>query len=287
VEAHTYANAAIEAVVLPEAGARLHRLRAFGHDLLRTPDDPAQHLAEPFWWGCYVMAPWCNRLEAGPISFGARRIDLAPNFLDGSAIHGQVYAWLWEVSDDGSLEVRGGGGEWPWPYQVSQRLTVSGAELRLDLALTNLGDDAMPGGVGLHPWFRKPVQLAIRGRSVFSDNLNTAAEPEPVTGRFDRRGIGEVANGIDATWADLSDPAVELLWPGRLRAMMRVEARQAFVVAASPADLDAIAVELQTHAPQGLRRLFNGEPGALALLQPGETLPLTVRLQFERIDAGP
>jgi galactose mutarotase-like enzyme len=30
----------IEVVVVPEAGARLHRLRAFGEDLLRTPDDP-------------------------------------------------------------------------------------------------------------------------------------------------------------------------------------------------------------------------------------------------------
>jgi aldose 1-epimerase len=286
VDALTYANADIEAVVLPDAGARVHRLRVFGYDLLRSPGDPAQHLAEPFWWGGYIMAPWCNRLEAGPISFGAHQIDLPPNFSDGSAIHGQVYARAWEVRDDGSLALRVGSGAWPWPYDVSERLTLSGAELRVDLALTNLGDDAMPGGLGLHPWFRKPVQLAIRGRSVFNDNLSTAAEAEPVTGRFDLRDIGEMASDIDATWTDLSDPAVELVWPGRLRAMMRIKARQAFVVAASPADLDAIAVEPQTHAPQGLRRLVNGEPGALTLLQPGETLPLTVRFGFDRLDAA-
>jgi hypothetical protein len=30
--------------------------------------------------------------------------------------------------------------------------------------------------------------------------------------------------------------------------------------------------------PDGLRRLLNGEPGALALLPPGESLRLTVRI---------
>jgi len=67
MEALTYASETVEAVVLPDAGARLHRLRVFGHDLLRTPNDPALHRADPFCWAAYVMAPWCNRLEARPI----------------------------------------------------------------------------------------------------------------------------------------------------------------------------------------------------------------------------
>jgi aldose 1-epimerase len=286
LDALIYGNSAIEAVVLPDAGARLHRLRAFGHDLLRTPEDPARHLAEPFWWGAYVMAPWCNRLEAGPMSFGAHRIDLSPNFPDGSAIHGQVYVRPWEVRGDGTLAIRAGGGDWPWPCEVSQRLSVSGAELRIELALTNLGDDPMPGGLGLHPWFRKPVQLAITSRAVFKDNLNTAAQPDPVAGRFDLRGISQMESGLDATWTDLSDPAVELAWPGAVRAMMRIKAQQAVIAAASPDNLDAIAVEPQTHAPQGLRRLMNDEPSALSLLQPGETLPMTVLFGFELLEAA-
>ena len=60
--------------------------------------------------------------------------------------------------------------------------------------------------------------------------------------------------------------------------------RSAYVVAASPSELDAIAVEPQTHAPQGLRRLINGEPGALALLDPGGSLSLITELTFQTID---
>ncbi|HEY3162879.1 MAG TPA: hypothetical protein VGJ71_00890, partial [Candidatus Limnocylindrales bacterium] len=54
----------------------------------------------------------------------------------------------------------------------------------------------------------------------------------------------------------------------------------------SPGDKDAVAVEPQTHAPDGIRRLLKGEPGALSLIRPGETLPLTMRLSFERTAGG-
>jgi len=283
MEALTYASDTIEAVVLPDAGARLHRLRVFGHDLLRTPNDPALHRADPFFWGAYVMAPWCNRLEAQPIRVGSRLLDLPSNFPDGSAIHGQVYAQPWQVREDGRLAIYGGGNEWPWHYQVELRLTVSGSELRLELRLTNHDREPMPGGLGIHPWFRRPLRAAIHAADVFEDNLRTDARPQPVAGRLDLRVLTTMPMGLDATWAHVADPAVELLWPARVRAFMHVEAPDAFIVAASPPSLGAIAVEPQTHAPQGLRRMLSGEPGALALLEPHAHLSLTVRLAFEEL----
>jgi aldose 1-epimerase len=285
VEQLSYRSEALQATVLPAAGARLHRLRAFGHDLLRAPDDPATHLTDPFFWGAYVMAPWCNRTGAGRTQVGTRWIDVAPNFPDGSAIHGQVYASPWTVGSDGNLSVRGGGDGWPWTYEVSQRLAISGGQLRIELALRNLADDPMPAGLGVHPWFCRPLQVAIHGGRVFRNNLEPQSEPEKVSGPFDLRFIGDVTADLDATWTDLSDPAVELLWPGHVRATMQIETRSRFVVAASPGQLDAIAVEPQSHAPHGLRRLQNREPGALAMLSPGEELTLTVSLRFEALRA--
>src|SRR5438132_7621799 len=181
MRALTFSSDALEVVVLPDVGARLHRLRAFGHDLLRTPDQRAVHKADPFFWGAYVMAPWCNRIEAaGKVRFGSRYVDLPPNFPDGSAIHGQVYARPWRVGEEGRLTIRAGGDAWPWRYQVDQQLAVSGAELRIELALTNIDDEPMPAGVGLHPWFRRPLRVAIYARDVFRDNLNSAARPQSV-----------------------------------------------------------------------------------------------------------
>ena len=64
---------------------------------------------------------------------------------------------------------------------------------------------------------------------------------------------------------------------------MRIEASSAFVAGASPSAMDAVAVEPQTHAPQGLRRLLAGEPGGLTMLAPRKRLSLIVRLAFEEV----
>ncbi len=283
MEIARFASDALELEILPEAGARLHRLRAFGHDLLRTPDDPRTHLDDPFWWGGYVMAPWANRLEARPTEALGRSVDLAANFPDGSAIHGQVYGRAWGQLSDASFGVRGGGDGWPWPYDVRLDVAVTGTTARLGLSLTNLADSPMPGGLGLHPWFRRPLEAAIHGASVFTSNDPSPPLPSPVTGEHDLRTLRPFPTGLDATWSDLAAAGVELRWPDLgIRATMAAGAASTYVVAASPPELDAVAIELQTHAPSGLRRLVHGEPGALAVLAPGESLRLAIRIDVGR-----
>ncbi len=288
MESLTLANETIEAEVLPGLGARLHRLRAFGHDLLRTPPDLGAYEREPFFWGSYTMAPWCNRVSTERTVVGTRVVALTPNFPDGSAIHGQVYRAAWETDDgltdtSATTRVRGGGDEWPWEYELAQSVVLSGSTLSLGLTLENRSVDPMPGGLGFHPWFRKPIRVAIHANRVHSTNLDSETQPKPVSGPLDRRQLTEMPDDLDATWTDVDDPAVELAWPDlRVRATMRIAGPSVFVVAASPAGLDAVAVEPQTHAPQGLRRMVNGEPGALVTLPPGHRIHLEVTLAFER-----
>jgi aldose 1-epimerase len=277
----------IEAVIVPEVGARLHRLRVDGHDLLRTPADPSDHVREPFFWGAYVMAPWCNRIEAGSVTVGSRHIALASNFPDGSAIHGQVYALPWERADEGRFLIRAGGDGWPWDYEVALHVEIIDRSIRIEQTLTNLAIDPMPAGIGLHPWFRRPLLVAIRGDAVYRLNAASQPRPEPVSGPFDLREVGAMTADLDATWTDLDEAPVELRWPNLgIRAAMRITAPTKYVVAASPSHLDAIAVEPQTHAPQGLRRALRGERGALTMLNPGQALRLIVEMAFERLEHG-
>ena len=271
----------IEVVILPEVGARLHRLRVRGHDLLRTPADLSDHLRDPFRWGAYVMAPWCNRVEAGPVRAGSRLISPGANFPDGSAIHGQVYARPWQQLGDGKFLISAGGDGWPWEYEVGLRIQIANRSLWIEQTLTNLAVDPMPAGLGLHPWFRRPLLVAIHAEVVYPVNTASQPQPEPVSGSFDLRDMSEMAADLDATWARLADPPVELRWPTiGIGATFRITAPTPHVVAASPGELDAIAIEPQTHAPQGLRRLLNGEPGGLAPLDPGRTLSLAVEMAF-------
>jgi hypothetical protein len=90
-----------------------------------------------------------------------------------------------------------------------------------------------------------------------------------------------MAPGVDATWPDPADPPFELFWPERhLRGTVRAPFPTLHIVAAYAAERRAIATELQTHAPQGLRRLLNGEPGALALIEPGATIEMPISFDF-------
>jgi aldose 1-epimerase len=273
----------IRVELLPGIGGRLHRLRAFGHDLLRTPDDPAQHRRDPFLWGAYVMAPWCNRTAAVPTRVGAQLVDLSSNFPDGSAIHGQVYATPWQVKADGTLSVRGGGDGWPWPYESSMRVDVNASLLRIDLALTNRAQTPMPGGIGLHPWFRGALEVRFSADRVVPSNTDPACGLQPVSGAFDLRERRTMPAGLDAGWLASGGAAFEMRWPrlGIRATAQTVSDAPVWIVAASPPDLEAVAIEPQTHAAFGLRRFLAGEPGGLQPMAPGATLRLRIELAFE------
>jgi aldose 1-epimerase len=273
----------LDVELLPEIGGRLHRLRAFGIDLLATPDDLAAYRTEPVFWGAFVMAPWCNRAAAGPATALGRPIDLVANFADGTAIHGLVADVPWHVLGGGRLSVdRGADGQWPWRFSISADVAVDGASLRLEYRLRNLSGRPMPGGIGLHPWFRQPLELGVPAGSVYRRNAGSSSDPEPATGAYDLRGSVVPASGLDGTWTDLADPVIALGWPSlRLRARMVVAAPSLHVAVATP-DRDAWAIEPQTHGPDPLRRLASGEPGAPAILAPGEELGLAIGLSVER-----
>lgn len=282
VEEVVLRDAEIELTVLPGLGARLHSLRVRGVELLRSPGDAAEHGRDPFFWGGYVMAPWCNRLAPGPIDMRGRTVDLAPNFRDGSAIHGQVYAAQWVHTGASQCAIEREGDGWPWRYRVEAEYLVEERRVAITLRLRNLDDSPMPGGIGIHPWFSWPVEARIDGALSYGSNLEPLPEPVPVSGDLDLRSRQALAEGIDATWTDATDPPVELWWPGHgLHAQLRASFSGLHVTAANASDLQAIAVEPQTHAPQGLGRLLRGQPGAMAWIEPGDDLVLPITIDFD------
>ena len=286
-EVVTLADGPVQVDLLPSVGARLHRLRAFGHDLLHSPEELDLHRREPLRWGGYVMAPWCNRIAAHPITVLGRLVDLPANFTDRTAIHGQVFATAWDRVGDGLFRVEGGGDGWPWRYECTFEVAIQDTVVRLELGLTNRDTSPMPAGVGLHPWFRRPSGLRINASEVIRSNLDPGASPEAVSGDHDRRSLGQMPEDFDATWCGPGEPAVELAW--REQAVMAALRARAdggvWIAAASPAAVDAMAVEPQTHAPFGLRRLIDGDIGGMLALAPQATLRLEVELTVAEMEA--
>jgi aldose 1-epimerase len=268
--------------LLPELGGRIHRIRAFGHDLLRTPARIEAHRDESFFWGAYPMAPWCNRARPGPQPLAGRIADPAPNFVDGSAIHGLVAGVAWERLGPAVLGVEVDEPAWPWRFAVRLKASVDGTTLGMHYRLDNRSDGPMPAGLGLHPWFRTPLEVRLPARMMYGSNAGSPASPEPVAGPFDLSRRAAPAAGLDATWADLDEPVVELAWPdARIMARLSIEtsAPAVLVALASPATLGAVAIEPQTHGPDPLRRIARGEPHAPVALAPHASLTLDLRLE--------
>ena len=274
----------LEVVLLPEHGARLHRIRAFGIDLLRTPDELEAHETDPFFWGAYVMAPWCNRIAPGPVRVGSRTVDLAPNFPDGTAIHGLVASRPWQLDGDGMLRIVGDGDGWPWAFEVSVLPRLEARTLTLLYRLANRSDAPMPAGLGLHPWFRRPLELRVPAGEVYAANSGSSAQPQPASDTLDLRTLRAPHPGLDVTFAAVDPPVIGLAWPeaGIHATLAATTAGDTLVAVATPPDIGAIAVEPQTHGPEGLRRLLNGERDALRMLEPGAVMTLELRLTIER-----
>jgi aldose 1-epimerase len=275
----------IELTVLPELGARLHRLSAFGQSLLRTPAGLRSHIHEPFYWGAYHMAPWCNRLSTSPMSFAGTPLELKPNFPDGTAIHGQVFTSRWRLLPSGEFITEGGGDDWPWRYSLTLEISVQGQQVELQNQLTNESASPMPAGLGIHPWFTEQLRLRVPSSHVFPSNGEIADVPQEASAHLDLREARQLDPDIDATWVELDEPYITLTWPDRgVEASIRVDTRCPVVVAASPEGLDAVAIEPQSHAPQGLRRLLQAEPYGLETLEPGEPLRFALRIDFREIN---
>ncbi len=276
----------LSATVLPEIGGRIHRLQAFGRDVLRTPEDPAVHAADPFSWGAFPLVPWSNRVPRGRLVFRDRVVNMPPNFPDGSAIHGEAYARPWELMDESELVLRGGIYGFPWPYEARMTYSLDGASLFWRLSVQNIGDSDMPAGLGIHPWFEggKSLQLAVPAQRTYSMERDIpVGEPIQVSGALDRRLPGVIPSGTDNLWTGLTDDTLALEWPGSgLRATFGWSARVTHLVVAAFARFDAVAVEPVTHATDGFTRLAKGLSGGVDVLSPGETLSVQYVLAFEQ-----
>jgi len=157
-------SSSLRVALLPGLGAgvadlSLRRDGAWWPVLRRAQPEP-DHFNQ---LACYLLAPWSNRIEAGTFEFAGRTVEIAPNWPDGTAIHGEVCSISWRVEQRGptsaALSVRGepARGRWPWAYECRVRYEVQGACFASHLEVTNLDTTPMPAGLGYHPFFARSI----------------------------------------------------------------------------------------------------------------------------------
>ena len=162
------------ALVAPEAGANLFARQLGGREWLRQPADSEALRRGGTGWGVPVLMP-PSRTVAGRFQFGGRDYQLEINTPTGHNLHGLVLRRPWAVEEltasaeearvrlafraETFPEVMA---QFPHPFVLTLTYVLSAAGLRCETEIANGGAEAMPFGLGFHPYFVAPVGSELR-----------------------------------------------------------------------------------------------------------------------------
>ena len=265
-------------VVDPDCGGSIRALRWRGHDIFRP-----QMRTGVIGSGCFALVPFCNRIAASRFRFAGRTVSLASNHPDDAdepVLHGFGWVNPWSVEDAGPASVRLGldfpAGAWPWRFRTEQEISLDHSGITMGLTVTNLAEEAMPAGLGFHPFFPRDQATIYHGlhRAEFSQDqtLVTASQPSdwwhgaPVGSRI-----------VDTAYAGRTGP-LSIVWPPRGLGVVVTPSRglgctHVYV----PSNADFFCVEPVSHLPNAL----NSEAGSwpMKVLAPGEAWTERIHLR--------
>ena len=235
----------------------------------------------------FPLVPYVNRIRGGRFSFRGREVTISQNLEgDASPLHGQGWLAPWQVVSAGENEAdllfRHEAGEWPWSYEARQLLTLDPRGLTILLSCRNVSDEAMPCGLGQHPYFNCTADtiLDTRVTHVWTIDENVLpVEKVRAAGRFDLSERPICGQDLDHGFAGWGGTA-RIDTPG---SPFRVEISSpdaGFFQVYSPASGGFFVAEPVTHANAALNQP-EAEWGELGMrvLEPGEEMSLSVRVE--------
>jgi len=209
----------------PNCGGSIARFVVEGKgDLLRPT--PAEALASGKGnnSSCYPLVPYSNRIAEGRLIVDGETIKLASNWPDQRhPMHGDGWSRPWDVarSDAHSADLiyeHDGLLGWPFRYRARQSFRLGDDRLIISMSLENLEHRAVPGGIGLHPFFTRDADSELTCHTTDAwltdaDVISTERVPVPASWDFSQpRRVDDVTldNCFDG-W----DGHATLRWPSR------------------------------------------------------------------------
>jgi aldose 1-epimerase len=152
-----------EASLLPHLGGAVRKFTVGRRDVLRPTSD---HAADPLETACFPLVPYANRIADGRFTFAGRSYAFPPNHSGfPQPLHGLGWVKSWMIAErtDSTAVLtcsHRADEHWPWDWSAMQHFELSGHALRIRLELANTSAQAMPAGLGLHPYFvRRPNDM--------------------------------------------------------------------------------------------------------------------------------
>jgi aldose 1-epimerase len=276
--------------ICPALGGAITRLTFDGIDLLR-PWDGSDSVRRT---GCFVLAPFSNRVGEGGFEYEGERYSLRNLSPDHPLpIHGVAWKRSWTLTAQSEIELAlrlihqpEGDDTWDWPFafELEHELRLDEQGVELSLNLRNTDTRSMPVGLGWHPYFVRhdDCVLQFAAQSVWlNDERNLPAELVRVPAQWDFRQPQRLDElGLDNCFVGW-DGQVRISWPGQgIELAMTSEVRH-LVVFTPPAEMGFFAVEPVSHANNALG-MRDPMANGMRSLAPGEVMRVSCRISLER-----
>ena len=245
----------------------------------------------------FAMLPWSNRISGGGFEQAGHFHAMAPNRAgEPYPIHGDGWLQRWRIEQTAAdtlvmhLESHRFDGN-PYAYRATQTFTLVEGGLDQSVHVTHLGDEPLPYGLGLHPWFVRSagmrVTAPVRGVWLCGDDPLPTRHTDRFPPSWDLNVGAPVAGSlIDNAFTGWSGEAL-IDWPEEsLSLVMRVPAVQAsgqadgYCLVYRPPQGPAFCFEPVSHPIDAFHQ--PGRPGLRVLAQ-GESLELRVQWRVQEL----
>ena len=240
--------------------------------------------------GLFIMLPFANRAAKNLLSAGDQSFAVSPNTADPLALHGTGWQRSWQVLDHSaqslSLGLHVDASTYAFTFDSVLTFTLLDAVLRLSCRVTNTDYQAIPAGIGFHPYFPRTPATRLRFAAKHfwlegPDHLPTSPISVPPELDFSHgvRVPEAWRNNLYSGWsgqAEIHQPDLGY------RLILEASETLSQLMLYAPPNVTRFALEPQSHS-SGFTRTSSIPPEALGLttLSPGESLvgTLTMTLQ--------
>lgn len=260
--------------------------------------------------GIPILFPYPGRIKGTRFEWNGKVYELEPFDKFGNAIHGFLLTRPWKLIDqsplhatacfdsttaEGNLQ-----GRWPSDFLVTATYRLRGDSLRFEFEVLNTGNESMPYGLGLHPYFRMGIHVGADGSTGESETVTIPVsrhwplsemiptgqnEPEPF-GLKNSRPFHELTldNVFDHGPTGEGDQAESLRVASIVGKTSRLELRYdtdyPFCIVYTPPHREAICIEPYTCLPGSAARGLAGLETGLRVLEPGERWQTAVEYRW-------
>jgi aldose 1-epimerase len=264
--------------LLPQLGGAIGAFSVGGRAILRPTPEGA---TDPLETACFPLVPYANRIADGRFTFAGKDHVLPVNVAGYEhPLHGLGWLKPWSVEsrtqDRAVLAcAHEADGDWPWDWSAVQRFEVTDGAFRVELEVTNRSAEAMPCGLGLHPYFARPQdgRLAFSAAGVWLGDermIPSRTAPADHFGDFGAGAAPDAASLTDNCWFGWDGVAS---WAG-------VEVRSddaGFLHVFAPPREDFLCIEPTSQMPDALNQPDYAAAGG-KVLAPGATQVLAMEV---------